>query len=102
MRSDDADIAYKPTGKDFVEEKKGFDICGSTKFIYRNSLLSFSFLFCPFQLFAIGLETVLINKCLKESPTLSLKLMTRLIRILRRSLRRSISSRVSCIKFVQD
>ena len=40
MRSDDADIAYKPTGKDFVEEKKGFDICGSTKFIYRNSLLS--------------------------------------------------------------
>ena len=104
MRSDDADIAYKPTGKDFGEEKKGFNICGSTKFIYRNSLLScliavfykihFHFFFA---LFAIGLETVSINKCLTESPTLSLKLMTRLIRILRRSLRRSISSRVSCI-----
>ena len=55
------------------------------------------FIFISFPLFAIGLETVLINKCLTESPTLSLKLMTRLIRILRRSLRRSISSRVSCI-----
>ena len=27
-RIDDIDIAFKPTGKDFVEERKGFDILG--------------------------------------------------------------------------